>query len=43
MPGLPVILAAVVAVVVGWFNLLGRPDPSVAPEPPGVPERGGLP
>lgn len=32
MPGLPVLLAAVVAVVVGWFNWLGRDDatPAVA-------------
>lgn len=25
MPGLPVLLAAVVAIVVGWFNVLGQP------------------
>ena len=25
MPGLPVLVAAVVAIVVGWFNWLGRP------------------
>lgn len=30
MPGLPVLVAAVVAVVVGWFNWLGRPP--AAPE-----------
>ena len=42
MPGLPVLVAAVVAVVVGWFNWLGRDDaPSV--EPDDVPEREGLP
>jgi predicted branched-subunit amino acid permease len=42
MPGLPVIVAALVAIVVGWTNCLGRPD-----EPAGdlddVPEREGLP
>ncbi|MGW9628510.1 AzlC family ABC transporter permease [Microbacterium sp. NPDC055521] len=26
MPGLPVLVAALVAIVVGWFNWLGRPD-----------------
>ena len=26
MPGLPVLIAAVVAIVVGWFNWLGRDD-----------------
>ncbi|MEQ6898882.1 AzlC family ABC transporter permease [Microbacterium sp. KR10-403] len=42
MPGLPVIVAAVVAVAVGWFNWLGRDDaPPV--EPDDVPEREGLP
>lgn len=25
MPGLPVLVAAVIAVVVGWFNWMGRP------------------
>ncbi|WEG07527.1 AzlC family ABC transporter permease [Microbacterium horticulturae] len=42
MPGLPVIVAAVVAVVVGWFNWLGRDDTPPA-EPDDVPEREGLP
>lgn len=28
MPGLPVLVAAVVAIAVGWFNWLGRPSPS---------------
>ncbi|MCK6067842.1 MULTISPECIES: AzlC family ABC transporter permease [Microbacterium] len=42
MPGLPVIVAAAVAVVVGWFNWLGRSE-RPAPEPPDVPEREGLP
>jgi predicted branched-subunit amino acid permease len=47
MPGLPVLIAAVVAIVVGWFNWLGREEP-VAPgdewdEPDDVPEREGLP
>jgi predicted branched-subunit amino acid permease len=41
MPGLPVLLAAVVAIVVGWFDWLGE---SRSPqEPPDVPEREGLP
>lgn len=26
MPGLPVLIAALVAIVVGWFNWLGRPE-----------------
>ena len=30
MPGLPVLVAAVVAIVVGWFNWLGRVDGSTA-------------
>jgi predicted branched-subunit amino acid permease len=29
MPGLPVLVAAVVAIVVGWFNWMGRPAPPV--------------
>ncbi|MGP3536165.1 AzlC family ABC transporter permease [Microbacterium sp. RD1] len=40
MPGLPVIIAAAVAVVVGWFNWLGGAPQA---EPDDVPERGGLP
>ncbi|MCU4672266.1 AzlC family ABC transporter permease [Microbacterium fluvii] len=48
MPGLPVLVAALVAIVVGWTNWLGRPpgDPQGADafhEPPDVPEREGLP
>lgn len=35
MPGLPVLIAAVVAIVVGWFNWLGR-DAPVGPEDPEV-------
>ncbi|GEP46746.1 AzlC family ABC transporter permease [Microbacterium saccharophilum] len=42
MPGLPVLLAAVVAVVVGWTNWLGAGEPPGA-EPDDVPEREGLP
>ena len=42
MPGIPVLLAAVVAVVVGWFNLLGREDRPPR-EPADAPEREGLP
>ena len=42
MPGMPVLLAAVVAIVVGWFNWLGRDDVP-PPEPLDVPEREGLP
>jgi predicted branched-subunit amino acid permease len=42
MPGLPVIIAAVVALVVGWTNWLGSPD-EAAVEPDDVAERGGLP
>ena len=41
MPGLPVLIAALVAVVVGWTNWLGLPEP--AGEPVDVPEREGLP
>lgn len=41
MPGLPVLVAAVVAVIVGWFNFLGESE-QVA-EPADVPELGGLP
>lgn len=41
MPGLPVVVAATVAVVVGWTNALGaRRRPGDAPD---VPEREGLP
>lgn len=41
MPGVPVLVAALVAIVVGWFNWLGRDG---APgEPVDVPEREGLP
>jgi len=46
MPGLPVLLAAVVAVLVGWFNWLGSDDgaqASTPDEPDDVPEREGLP
>jgi predicted branched-subunit amino acid permease len=42
MPGMPVLIAAVVAIVVGWFNWLGR-DELPPPEPDDVPEREGLP
>lgn len=45
-PGVPVLVAAVVAVVVGWTNWLGRPGGAAAgpaPEPDDVPEREGLP
>ncbi|WP_417563658.1 AzlC family ABC transporter permease [Microbacterium sp.] len=41
MPGMPVLVAAVVAIVVGWVNWLGR-DQAPA-EPDDVPEREGLP
>ena len=41
MPGLPVIVAALVAVVVGWFNWLGRSE-RLAPVGD-EPELGGLP
>lgn len=48
MPGLPVLLAAVVAIVVGWFNWLGRDETAARSgdewdEPDDVPEREGLP
>lgn len=46
MPGLPVLLAALVAFVVGWTNWLGRDDAVAASgdvEPDDVPEREGLP
>ena len=50
IPGLPVLVSAVVALVVGWFNWLGRAedrgeDTAAAPagEPGDVPELGGLP
>ncbi|HET8927390.1 MAG TPA: AzlC family ABC transporter permease [Microbacterium sp.] len=42
MPGLPVLVAAFVAIAVGWFNWLGRDD-AAAEEPDDVPEREGLP
>jgi predicted branched-subunit amino acid permease len=42
MPGIPVLIAAVVAIIVGWFNWLGTGD-SPPPEPQDVPEREGLP
>ena len=42
MPGVPVIVAAVVAIVVGWTNWLGSPDEPAA-EPDDVAEREGLP
>lgn len=42
MPGLPVLIAAIVAIVVGWFNLLdARASGGARPE--GEPEREGLP
>ncbi|MGZ8805120.1 MAG: AzlC family ABC transporter permease [Microbacterium sp.] len=42
MPGIPVLVAAIVAIVVGWFNWLGVGDEP--PEEPGdVSERAGLP
>ena len=40
MPGLPVLIAALVAIIVGWFNWLGSPP---EPEPDDVSEREGLP
>jgi predicted branched-subunit amino acid permease len=45
MPGLPVIIAATVAIVVGWFNWLASDEPaaSIGDEPRDVPEREGLP
>ena len=42
MPGMPVLLAAVVAIAVGWFNWLGR-DQLPPPEAIDVAEREGLP
>ena len=42
MPGIPVLIAAVVAVVVGWFNWLGVGD-APPEEPDDVAERVGLP
>ena len=42
MPGVPVLVAAVVAVVVGWFNWLGADD-EPPEEPEDVAERVGLP
>lgn len=38
MPGLPVLVAAVVAIAVGWFNWMGRPQRAVAA--PHGPEEG---
>jgi predicted branched-subunit amino acid permease len=47
MPGLPVIVAATVAIVVGWFNWLGAEERGGAGadglEPDDVAEREGLP
>ncbi|PVW06279.1 branched-chain amino acid ABC transporter permease [Microbacterium sp. Gd 4-13] len=45
MPGVPVIVAALVALAVGWFNLLGESDRrgGAASEPVDIPERKGLP
>jgi predicted branched-subunit amino acid permease len=43
MPGLPVLIAAVVAILVGWFNWLGSGAPETPEEPDDVPEREGLP
>ncbi|QKJ19109.1 AzlC family ABC transporter permease [Microbacterium hominis] len=46
MPGMPVLLAAVVAIVVGWSNWLGRDEVPPRPawdEPDDVAEREGLP
>lgn len=42
MPGIPVLVAAVVAILVGWTNWLGAGE-RPAPEPGDVPEREGLP
>ncbi len=42
MPGLPVIIAALVAIIVGWTNWLGKED-RVETEPDDVAEREGLP
>ncbi len=35
IPGLPVLVAGIVAVIVGAFNWFGSPDPQ--PEAPGIP------
>lgn len=43
MPGLPVIIAAVVAIAVGWTNWLGSATEDDTREPSDVAERGGLP
>ena len=43
MPGVPVIVAAVVAIVVGWFNWLGARRDGARDEPDDVAEREGLP
>ena len=43
MPGLPVIIAAFVAIVVGWTNWLGKGDGADAGEPDDVAEREGMP
>jgi predicted branched-subunit amino acid permease len=43
MPGMPVIIAALVAIVVGWANLLGDDERANAREPDDVAEREGLP
>ena len=43
MPGLPVLVAALVAIVVGWFNWLGAKDGAAPAEPDDVAEREGLP
>lgn len=42
LPGVPVLIAALVAVVVGWFNWLGAGDETPG-DPDDVPERVGLP
>lgn len=36
MPGLPVLVAALVAIIVGWFNWLGRDEASVPQTPSGA-------
>lgn len=46
MPGIPVLVAALVAIMVGWFNWLGAPESATGrppDEPDDVPERVGLP
>ncbi len=47
MPGIPVLVAALVAVIVGWLNWFGAATPAIADaawdEPDDVPEREGLP